>query len=176
MRSLAERKLQSKTSLDLPKPARQSCGSQILDAQAAIAKAQADVLSAEQSLRNLGLPVQVTALQALSEQEVLDQLRLIGIPDSFRARLNGQSSSSNLMPIFSPLDGIVLERTVSPGEVVDSTRILFQIADVRQMWMTLNVPLENMNQLAIGQTVTFRADGSREMIKWQAGLDQYFGG
>ncbi len=62
------------------------------------------------------------------------------------------------MPIFSPLDGVVLERTVAPGEVVDSTRILFQIADVRQMWMTLNVPLENMNQLAIGQTVTFRAD------------------
>jgi RND family efflux transporter MFP subunit len=69
------------------------------------------------------------------------------------------------MPIYSPLDGVVLERTVAPGEVVDSTRILFQIADVRQMWLTLNVPLENMNQLTIGQTVAFRADGSRETIR-----------
>jgi cobalt-zinc-cadmium efflux system membrane fusion protein len=165
MRSLAERKLQSQNVSRLTEAREAIVGSRILDAQAAYSKAQADVLSAEQSLRNLGLPVQVTALQSLSEQEVLDQLRLIGIPDSFRARLSGQLSSSNLMPIYSPLDGVVLERTVAPGEVVDSTRILFQIADVRQMWLTLNVPLENMNQLTIGQTVAFRADGSRETIR-----------
>jgi multidrug efflux pump subunit AcrA (membrane-fusion protein) len=162
MRSLAERKLQQQNVVRLTEAREAIAGSRILDAEAALAKAHADVLSAEQSLRNLGFPVQVSSLQGLSEQQVLDQLRLLGIPESFRSRLNSQTVTSNLLPILSPLDGVVIERSVSPGEVVDSTRILFQVADVRRMWLTLNVPLENMSQLAIGQQVHFRTDGSRE--------------
>ncbi|QEG35895.1 efflux RND transporter periplasmic adaptor subunit [Bythopirellula goksoeyrii] len=164
MRSLAERKLQQQNVARLTEARNAIAGSLILDAEAALAKAQADVLSVEQSLRNLGLPVQVDSLQGLSEQQVLDQLRLLGIPDSLQARLNSQLVTSNLLPIFSPLDGVVIERFVSPGEVVDSTRILFQVADISQMWLTLNVPLENMSQLAIGKPVHFQADGSRESV------------
>ena len=33
------------------------------------------------------------------------------------------------------------------------------------MWLTLNIPLEHMEQLAIGQTVRFRADGSRHEVE-----------
>jgi cobalt-zinc-cadmium efflux system membrane fusion protein len=164
MRSLAERKLQQQNVVRLTEAREAIAGSRILDAEAALAKAQADVLSAEQSLRNLGFPVQVSSLQGLSEQQVLDQLRLLGIPDSFRSRLNSQTVTSNLLPIISPLDGVIIERSVSPGEVVDSTRILFQVADVRKMWLTLNVPLENMSQLAIGLPVHFLTDGSRERV------------
>lgn len=162
LRSLAEQKLQQQNVSRLSTARDAIAGSRILDAEAALAKARADVLSAEQSLRNLGLLVQVSALQGLSEQQVLDQLRLLGIPDELRSRLNPQTS--NLLPIRSPIEGVVVKRSVSPGEVVDPSRILFQVADVRQMWLTLNVPLEKMEQLAIGQPVQFRADGSREVV------------
>jgi cobalt-zinc-cadmium efflux system membrane fusion protein len=74
MRSLAERKLQQQNVVRLTEAREAIAGSRILDAEAALAKAQADVLSAEQSLRNLGFPVQVSSLQGLSEQQVLDQL------------------------------------------------------------------------------------------------------
>lgn len=164
LRSLAEQKLQQQNVSRLSSARDAIAGSRILDAEAALAKARADVLSAEQSLRNLGLPVQVSALQGLSEQQVLDQLRLLGIPDELRSRLNTQTVTSNLLPIRSPIEGVVVKRSVSPGEVVDPSRILFQVADVRQMWLTLNVPLEKMEQLAIGQPVQFRADGSREVV------------
>lgn len=164
LRSLAEQKLQEQNVSRLSSARAAIAGSRILDAEAALAKARADVLSAEQSLRNLGLPVQVSALKGLSEQQVLDQLRLLGIPDELRSRLNTQTVTSNLLPIRSPIEGVVVQRSVSPGEVVDPSRILFQVADVRQMWLTLNVPLEKMGQLAIGQPVQFRADGSREVV------------
>ncbi|TWU39837.1 Cobalt-zinc-cadmium resistance protein CzcB [Novipirellula aureliae] len=161
LRALAERKLQQQNVSRLSDARGAIAGSRILDAEAALAKAQADVLAADQSLRNLGLPVDVNSLQGLSEQQVLDQLRLIGIPDAIRRQLDSQSITSNLLPVRSPIEGVVVERSVAPGEVVDPARILFQVADVRQMWMTLNVPLENMSQLAIGQPVHFHADGSR---------------
>ncbi len=164
LRALAERNLQQQNVARLYEARDAVAGSRILDAEAALSKAQADVLAADQSLRNLGLPVDVDSLQGLSEEQVLDQLRLLGIPESIRSQLDSQSVSSNLLPVRSPIEGVVVERSVAPGEVVDPARILFQVADVRQMWLTLNVPLENMNQLAIGQAVHFRADGSRETV------------
>ncbi|MCC7336040.1 MAG: efflux RND transporter periplasmic adaptor subunit [Pirellulaceae bacterium] len=164
LRALAERNLQQQNVARLREARGAVAGSRILDSEAALAKAQADVLAADQSLRNLGLPVDVDSLQGLSEKQVLDQLRLLGIPESIRSQLDSQTITSNLLPVRSPIEGVVVERSVAPGEVVDPARILFQVADVRQMWLTLNVPLENMNQLAIGQPIHFRADGSRETV------------
>lgn len=164
LRSLAERNLQQQNVARLNEARNAVAGSRILDADAALAKAQADVLAADQSLRNLGLPADVKSLQGLTEQQVLDELRLLGIPDSIRDQLDSQTVTSNLLPVRSPIDGVVVERSVATGEVVDPARILFQVADVRQMWLTLNVPLENMSQLALGQTVHLHADGSREPV------------
>ncbi|WP_164104595.1 efflux RND transporter periplasmic adaptor subunit [Candidatus Laterigemmans baculatus] len=165
LRSLAEQKLQQQNVSRLKDARSAIAGARILEAEAALAKAQADVLSAEQSLRNLGLPVQANSLQGLSEQQVLDHLRLLGIPDSIRGQLDGGPLSSNLLPIRSPIEGVVVSRSVSPGEVVDPSRILFQVTDVRQMWLTLHVPLEKLQQLAIGQTVRFHSDGSGQTVE-----------
>ncbi len=163
MRSLAERKLQQQNVSRLTLARDAVPGARIIEAEAALSKAQADLLSAEQSLKNLGLPVQANELQRLSEQQILAELRLFAIPDSIRSRLNLETSSSNLMPILSPLDGVVIDRTASAGEVVDPARILFQVADVSRMWLTINVPLESMNQIAPGQSVRFHTDGNSKV-------------
>ena len=165
LRALAEERLQKQNVDRLADTRGAVPGSRILDARAALAKAQADVLAADQSLRNLGLPVDIDSLNGLSEQEVLDRLRLVGIPDDVRRQIDSPAITSNLLPIRSPIDGTVTERNVAPGEVVDPARILFDVADIRQMWLTLNLPLENLNQLAVGQKVHFHADGSREKIE-----------
>ena len=165
LRSLAEEKLQMQNVARLTQARDAIAGSRILEAEAALAKAQADVLSSEQSLRNLGLPLQMASLRSMSDQQVLDNLRFLGIPDSIRSQLNSLTSSANLMPIVSPIDGVVVQRSVSPGEVVDPTRILFQVADTRQMWLTLNISLEKLDQLVVGQTVRFQADGSQHEVE-----------
>ena len=165
LRSLAEEKLQRQNVSRLTEARNAIAGSRILDAEAALAKAQADVLSAEQSLRNLGLPVQVESLRQMTEPQVLDHLRLLGIPDSARSQLDPQTSTANLLPVVSPMNGVVIQRSVTPGEVVDPTRILFQVADTSQMWLRLSVPLENIDQLAIGQPIRFTPDGSRRAIE-----------
>ncbi len=167
LRSLAEEKLQQQNVSRLTQAREAVAGSLILNAEAALSKAQADVLNVEQSLRNLGLPVQVDSLRGMSDRQVLDDLRLLGIPDSIRPELDRQIATTNLLPVISPIEGAVSKRMVSAGEVVDPTRILFEVADTRQMWLTLNVPLESMDQLAVGQSIHFQADGSRREVAGQ---------
>jgi len=101
---LAEEKLQQQT-LSRLKTLRGGivAGSRILDAEASFAKAQADVLSAEQSLLNLGLPVQVSALRQMDPHTALNQLRLLGIPSPLRSKVEKATSSANLLPVISPL-------------------------------------------------------------------------
>lgn len=165
LRSLAEEKLQKQNVSRLTAARNAIAGSRILDAEAALAKARADVLSAEQSLWNLGLPVDVNRLRGMTEQQVLDELRFLGIPSSIRSQFDSQSGTANLLPVASPMDGVVIERTVTPGEVVDPSRMLFQVGDTRQMWLQLSVPLENMDQLALGQRIRFTPDGSRQVVE-----------
>ena len=126
LRSLAEENLQRQNVSRLTAARDAIAGSRILDAEAALSKAQADVLSAEQALRNLALPVDVESLRGLSEQQVLDKLRLLGIPNELRLQLNSQTGTANLIPVISPIEGVVTARRVAPGEVVDPTRILFE--------------------------------------------------
>lgn len=164
MRSLAEERLQVRNVERLTGAKDAIPGSLLINAQAALSKARADVLSSEQSLRNLGLKVQLDELNGLTESQILDRLRFIGIPEPLAREINSQSDTSNLIPIHSPLDGIVIERAVSPGEVVDTSKSLFQIADTSQMWLMLSVSQEHAGKLQIGQPVEFRSDALREVV------------
>lgn len=134
-------------------------GRQVLEAEAGYETAGVRVLRAEQTLANLGLEVDLDLLRALSHEEQVASLRKLGLDDV--VALGGASiTTANLLPIRSPIDGVIVERSVVAGEVVDSARVLFKIADTRRMWLTLHVPLEEAERLALGQSVRFRADGS----------------
>ena len=164
MRSLAEEKLQERNVARLTEAQAAIAGSLISNAQAALSKAHADILTTEQSLRNLGLKIELAELKGMSEQKNMERLRFLGIPPSALAQLTSVADTSNLIPILSPLDGVVTERTVSPGEVVDTTKILFQVADLSQMWLMLSVSLEHASQLEIGRKIDFRSDAVREVV------------
>lgn len=135
-------------------------GRQVLEAEAGYETAGVRVLRAQQTLANLGLDVDLDALRALSHEEQAASLRLSGLDDVGESAGGAQTKTANLLPIRSPMDGIVVERNVVAGEVVDSAAILFKIADTARMWLTLNVPLEEARRLSLGQRVRFRADGS----------------
>ena len=160
--ALVEEKLQ-RQNVDRLKEAKGAvAGRQVLEAEAALAKAQAAMLSAEQSLINLGLPVDAGRLRDLSERDVIEELRFLGLTDSIRKSLHPRMTTANLLPLCSPMNGVVMDRQVVAGEVVDNSRKLFQVADTRRMWLILNVPLEHAGKISVGQQVRFRPDGSRQ--------------
>lgn len=134
-------------------------GSKRLEAEAAYEKARVGVIRAQQALANLGLPVELEELRQLSYEEQATRLRQLGLDDFHQSHGRPQITTANLLPIRSPIDGVVVERRIVAGEVVETTTILFQVADTSRMWLTLNVRLEDASLLAVGQPVRFRPDG-----------------
>ncbi len=61
-------------------------------------------------------------------------------------------------------DGVVVARQGVAGEVVDTSRVLFQVADMSHMWLMLDVRLEEADKLILGQPVQFLPDGSRQKV------------
>jgi RND family efflux transporter MFP subunit len=87
---------------------------------------------------------------------------LLGLPESIAKNLGANETTANLLPIKAPMDGVVVARQAVAGEVVDTARVLFQLADTSHMWLTLNVPAEDAGKLALGQEVRFQPDGGRD--------------
>jgi cobalt-zinc-cadmium efflux system membrane fusion protein len=132
---------------------------QVREAETALSEARIRLRGAQQALVNLGLPVNAEELKGLSEDQVAARVQFLGLPDSLAGRLDPNRTTANLLPITAPLDGVVVTREVVAGEVVDSARALFVVADPRRMWLTLNVRAEDARRLKLGQPVRFRPDG-----------------
>jgi cobalt-zinc-cadmium efflux system membrane fusion protein len=139
-------------------------GRQLLAAEADYEKAHVAVQKKQQSLANLGLHVDHEVLSGLPIDDQVERLRRVGLDDLVETAGSLRVANSNLLPIRAPIDGVVVERHVVAGEVVDTSTILFQIADTRQMWLTLSVPVEEASRLAVGQAVRFRPDGNDQEV------------
>ncbi len=163
LQALVEARLKAKTLEDLSAAA--SSGAiperKLREAEAALSEANIRLTATQQALANLGLPLQTESLKAVPEEQLADRVRLLGVPKALSDSLDSRTTG-NLLPVRSPLEGVVVSRDVVAGEVVDSTKVLFAVADVRQMWLNLDVRLEDAKRLALGQQVRFWPDGGQE--------------
>ncbi len=139
-------------------------GKDILEAEAILAKEEAEVLSVEQSLANLGFSVDTASIAKLSKSAMIDRLRFLGFPSELAEQFRSQTASANLIPVRSSMNGAIMERTVVSGEVVSPGRTLFKVADSSLMWLILNVPLEKASLVKLGQQVQFQPNGSRQEV------------
>jgi cobalt-zinc-cadmium efflux system membrane fusion protein len=134
------------------------------EAETALSEARIRLLSAQQSLINLGLPISAEELKGLSENELALRLQFLGLPEAVTAGLDPKKTTANLIPVKSPLDGVVVFREVVAGEVVETSKTLFIIADTSRMWLTLHVRQEDTKGVCLGQSVRFRPDGGAEEV------------
>lgn len=132
------------------------------EADAALEQAHIQMLSAQQHLVNLGLDVDVDQLEGLDAAELSRRVSLLGVPADALPSNQGKVPTSNLFPLRSPLDGVVIARNVVAGEIVGTSTMLFGVADLRTMWLTLDVRQDDAKYLALGQKVLFRSSDSEE--------------
>ncbi|MCI0460246.1 MAG: efflux RND transporter periplasmic adaptor subunit [Gemmataceae bacterium] len=130
----------------------------MFDAVAAVQEGQLRLLTAEQVLGNLGLPVRTEEWKGLPPAEVARRLHLLGLPDSVAKTLDARGTTANLLPVMAPLDGVVVAREAVVGEVTDPTRVLLTVSDTREMCLELYVRQEEMTHVKIGRKVLFRPD------------------
>lgn len=138
-----------------------------LAARASISASQANVESAKassgaSSANVAGLKASAAAIKAerLSAQAGLDAAQA-GVKE---AQANLRSAQSHLAKatISSPIDGVVLTRSVEPGQTVAaslSAPTLFKLAeDLKQMELQINVDEANVGQVKEGQAAEFTVD------------------
>lgn len=130
---------------------------QVREARVALREAKIRLLNAEQTLLNLGFNIRSEEYQGLDDAARAERIRFLGLPDSVVEGLH--KMTSNLLPIRATFDGVVLRQDVALGETAEVGKPILEIADIRRMWLKLDVPKEGASQLALGQQVTFNPDG-----------------
>ena len=81
-----------------------------------------------------------------------ERFRLAGIDVTQFTATRGNGSHP-LIPIASPVSGVVIEKAVTQGEVVNPEKILFMVADLSTLWVVIDVYEKDMSRLKVGAGV-----------------------
>lgn len=105
-----------------------------------------DKISAEQDF--------LQARQALQEAEIASanaRQKISALSGSVLA------SGGNRYEVRAPFDGVVVEKHLALGEVVNETTNAFTLSDLSRVWVTFGVSPKDLNQVRVGKTVTVSA-------------------
>lgn len=83
-----------------------------------------------------------------------DQLRVLGVSAGALDRLGKSGAIDSVTPVVASLSGIVVERKVAPGQVVQPADALFVVADLKRVWAVAQVPEQQVSQVRLGQSVS----------------------
>jgi len=137
-------------------------GRRLQEAEAAAQQAKIRVLAAEQALENLGLSVPLESWTGMPLERIAEEVRFLGLPPELAASAASQGAGTNLFPVRSPLDGVVVERHATQGELVNPATPLFVVSDLRHMWIMLDVREEDAKRISLGQKVFFESNDDAE--------------
>jgi membrane fusion protein, heavy metal efflux system len=140
-------------------------------AQAAAALAQVNYERAQRlySLKAGSLGEVERAKQELANAEAVVRDEQIGL-EKERIHLEGNlgvaadpgpeagETEADLIPIRAAGSGYVLTKNVTPGTVVDATKDLFVIGDLRRLWMIASVSEGNIRKVREGQSAVVRTN------------------
>jgi membrane fusion protein, heavy metal efflux system len=71
--------------------------------------------------------------------------------------MSPQENQRQLLQLRSPIEGIVTHADLSIGKVVDPKEHLFEIIDLRSVWLKIQVLEIDLNRVSVGQPIEFQA-------------------
>lgn len=93
------------------------------------------------------------AIAAAEAGEKRQALRLAGMSDAASQKLQSGQSVGSALDIVSPIDGVVMEQMVAPGQRVEAAAPLFKVAKLSPLWLEIQVPLTQASTLQSGALV-----------------------
>lgn len=85
------------------------------------------------------------------------RLMLYGVKESQIAELERAGKPTIKLPIYTPLSGVVIEKLVQQGQYVNVGDPLFNIADLSNIWVEIEVYENEFRNIKIGQQVDIRS-------------------
>jgi cobalt-zinc-cadmium efflux system membrane fusion protein len=111
-----------------------------MESLTALTRAETDLRDAEQRLRNLGFN------------------------DAELERIATSKDTKNLLDVVAPIDGTITTWDATLGEAVEPTTQLFGLADMRRMWVWIDVYEADVIAVRPGQPVAFVISGTEQPV------------
>ena len=100
---------------------------------------------------------EVTAVHTGHETEVAaaqQRLLLLGLSPERVARLEGASQVVSEITVTSPADGLVIARSVNPGQVINAAQELFVVTDLSTVWIIGDLYERDFSRVRVGSAAT----------------------
>lgn len=122
--------------------------------------AQEELLQALKAARQLGAG-EGSSLHAVSlatVEAVREKLRLWGLTAEQVAAVEQQGHANDHVTITAPVGGVVIEKHAKEGMVVQTGARLYTIANLAELWVTLDAYESDLAWLRVGQPVSFTTE------------------
>lgn len=88
-----------------------------------------------------------------------DQLRVLGLTSSQIEELGRSGNVNSIAPVVSTIPGMVVERRIVQGQVVQPADALFTVSDLSTIWVTAEVPEQEAYLVGVGQKMQIEVPG-----------------
>lgn len=109
---------------------------------------ESDVISAAELQKRESELLQAQAERHASQ----DQLKVLGMTEGDINKLGATRSVHSISSVTSTVDGVVIERKVAQGEVVQPADALFTVADLSHVWLVAEIPEQQAGLIHTGDT------------------------
>ena len=112
----------------------------------------AKVLEANKTMSDLLGDAQIT------QQAAANRMRNLGASDGDIKTLEKSGKTQYNLVMRSPLEGVVVKRSVDPGAVVNAGDVLVTLANPKELWFLGNVYEQDIAKIQKGQLITLRTE------------------
>jgi Cu(I)/Ag(I) efflux system membrane fusion protein len=114
-------------------------------------------LNAQHQLQgsSIGL-LKSTAKQTVSAAR--EKLHLFGLTEKQIAEIEQRGHAEDHVTIYAPSDGVVVKKSAMQGDYVKTGQIVYEIADLSQLWVKLDAYESDLVWIRYGQDVEFTAE------------------
>lgn len=104
----------------------------------------------------------LTGKSALNAAE--NSLHVLGMSDEDVASIKASGIIRAEIDISSPLNGTVIEKHVTLGEVIEPLKPVYVVADLSTLWVITNIPEKDISRIKIGQTAHITVSSYPESV------------
>ena len=112
----------------------------------------AKVLEANKTMSDLLGDAQIT------QQAAANRMRNLGASDGDIKSLDKSGKTQYNLVMRSPLQGVVVKRSVDPGSIVNAGDVLVTLANPKELWFLGNVYEQDIRKIQKGQTMILRSE------------------
>lgn len=97
------------------------------------------------------------AVKTRADKEAAEnRLHALGVTDADLERLTVKGHYDSTVSIQAPISGVVVERSLSLGQMVAPADTLFTVMDLAEVWILLDVYERDLSQVKVGQVARVR--------------------